>query len=195
MRIRLYNSTNYVCFCIFLLFCQCSENVNKPGSHQLINDTVSGKPQKIGVDTLAVKNVRDFVTKQYLTPTDLDIIPISQRTFQMYQTDLNQDGLKEIFVGLFSPYFCGSGGCTILLLSPDFELITKFTVIEPPLYISTQPGNQWKSISVQDREGWKKLEYAKGTYPSNPSLIKTSAETSPSHEEIIFDKRINKYQF
>jgi hypothetical protein len=46
--------------------------------------------------------------------------------------DLNNDGKKEIFVALVSPYFCGSGGCTLLILNPDFTLNSRMTLVNFP---------------------------------------------------------------
>ncbi|MFD1079553.1 DUF6624 domain-containing protein, partial [Longispora fulva] len=66
-------------------------------------------------DTLA-KRIRNYLTSEYLTANDLEIITQEQRKFQLFQIDLNNDGEKEVFVNFITPYFCGSGGCTILLL-------------------------------------------------------------------------------
>ena len=56
------------------------------------------------------------------------IIDSFGRRFIFFEYDLNEDGKKEIFVGLRGSYFCGSGGCTTYLLDNQGNIITKFSV-------------------------------------------------------------------
>jgi hypothetical protein len=57
-------------------------------------------------------------TVQELFKDDLDknIIDEYSRKFIFFEYDLNEDGNKEIMVGFTGPYFCGSGGCTQMIL-------------------------------------------------------------------------------
>ena len=49
--------------------------------------------------------------------------------------DLNDDGKNEYIVGLVGTSFCGSGGCTMLVLNNAFKQTSAFTVVDYPIYI------------------------------------------------------------
>ncbi len=135
------------------------------------------KPQTVA-DELAVK-IKDFINSRFLKPNDLQAINVDEKKFQLFQVDLNKDGKNEVFVYLNSPYFCGSGGCTVLLLSDKLELITKFTVTRPPLFVEPTEKNGWNVLSVQSGNEWKELVYNNGTYPANPSVVKKATYVAP----------------
>src|SRR6266581_4426971 len=53
--------------------------------------------------------------------------------------DLNGDG-KEVIVYLTGPQWCGSGGCTALILAPErssYTVVTKLTVAQRPIRVLT----------------------------------------------------------
>ncbi|MBD0825232.1 hypothetical protein [Aestuariibaculum marinum] len=138
-------------------------------------------------DALA-EQIKDFITTQYLSEGDLNIIDASQRKFQLYQIDLNNDGKNEVFVNFMTSYFCGTGGCTILLLSPELKTITRFTVTRTPLWVEPSMKNGWKIILTRSLGELKELTYANGTYPSNPSMVeKAPYDAASGHAEILFD--------
>ncbi|MCU7617203.1 hypothetical protein NZ698_08335 [Chryseobacterium sp. PBS4-4] len=146
-------------------------------------------------DSLALK-IKDFITSQYLKPEDLKIIDASARKFNLYQIDLNNDDKKEVFINFFTPYFCGSGGCTLVLLDSDLKLISKFTVTRTPITIDSKTENGWKVLWIQDGNDWKILTNKSGKYPSNPSMIKPTKEVPESNAVKIFDNNTSKtYSF
>ncbi len=143
-------------------------------------------PQSVN-DALA-EQIKDFITTQYLSEGDLNIIDASQRKFQLYQIDLNNDGKNEVFVNFMTSYFCGTGGCTSLLLSPELKTITKFTVTRTPLWVEQTVKNGWKIILTRSQGELKELNYTNGTYPSNPSMVeKAPYDASSGNAEILFD--------
>lgn len=142
-------------------------------------------------DSLAL-SIAKYLNNKFLKPEDKKVIPEIDRKFSLYQSDLNKDGQKEVFVYLNSSYFCGTGGCTILLLSPNQELITKFTVTNPPIFIEPTVKNDWKILTVKSEGVWKELIYVNGSYPSNPSVLDKATYDAPSgHAEIAFDEKEN----
>lgn len=138
-------------------------------------------------DELADK-IKNYITTKFLTEGDLKSIPDEQKKFQFYQIDLNNDGENEVFVNFITSYFCGSGGCTILLLSNQFEPITKFTVTRTPLFAEQTLENGWRILLTKSEGELKEMIFNNGTYPSNPSLIEKAPYDAPSgHSEIMFD--------
>lgn len=138
-------------------------------------------------DDLAVK-LADYIWTQILSANEINLIPIEQRKFQLYQIDLNGDGKNEIIINFMTSYFCGSGGCSLMLLNANLEKITYFTVMRTPLYAETTIQNNWRILLTRSEGELKELVYNNGTYPSNPSVLNKAPYDAPSgHAEIIFD--------
>lgn len=133
-----------------------------------------------------VAKVKDYITTKYLTESDLRAISDDQRKFQIHQIDLNNDGKKEVFVNFMTSYFCGTGGCSILLLSDQIGPITKFTVTRTPLYVEKSEENGWRTIMTQSEGQWRKLIYKGGSYPSNPSVVEVSSDAPAEDSDVLF---------
>ena len=143
-------------------------------------------------DPLALK-LKKYLAEEYLTEEDHRAIEEKDRLFQLYTIDLNNDGQNEVFVNFVTPYFCGSGGCTLLLLDADLKLINKFTVINIPIYAEKEVQNGFKKLLNNSEGEWKELVYDGKKYPSNPTLLKKSKIEQPTYEaEIIFDEKYLK---
>jgi len=92
--------------------------------------------------------------------------------------DLRDDGTQEIIVYVSGQHWCGSGGCTMLLLTadgPSYKVVTSFTITRPPIRVLATKTHGWRDIAVQVRGGGQ-LGYEAGlsfdgkTYPPNPSV-------------------------
>ncbi|KQR93389.1 hypothetical protein ASG01_09380 [Chryseobacterium sp. Leaf180] len=146
-------------------------------------------------DSLALK-LKDYIISKYLKPEDLRVIDPGERKFHMQQIDLNSDAKKEIFISFYTPYFCGSGGCTLLLLDSKLKLINRFTVIRTPITVDSQTENGWKVLWFKEGNSWKKLMNKNGKYPSNPSLVKPTEEVPETDAVKLFDTDTSKsYSF
>ena len=142
-------------------------------------------PQSTDLQT--VNNLKNFLKLEYLKD-DLEFLQANDRKFQFYKTDLNDDGNEEIFVRLMGPYFCGSGGCTFLLLDKYGEIITKFSVTRAPIFVEPTKTNGWSLLLVRDSGVFKELSFTDGSYPNNPSLLEKAPYDAPSgHAQVMFD--------
>ncbi len=142
-------------------------------------------PQSTNEQTAA--NLQNFL-KSY-TADDYELLTENDKRFQFYEVDLNGDGNKEIFVRFMGPYFCGTGGCTFLLLDNYGEIITKFTVTRAPIFIEPKKVNDYSLLLVKDSGVFKELVFENGTYPSNPSVLPKAPYDAPSgHAEVMFDE-------
>ena len=143
-------------------------------------------------DEQTANNLRNFLTEDFLKD-DLDLLQPADRKFQFFKIDLNDDGNEEILVRFMGPYFCGTGGCTFLLLDKYGEIITRFTVTRAPIYAEKKRENGWRILLVWDSGELKELLFSEGSYPSNPSVLPKAPYDAPSGNAIVmFDENFGK---
>ena len=158
-----------------------------------LHDSVTAKPKLTNTnqDSTAEK-IAHYITTDYLSKADLETIVMNERKFRYQQIDLNGDGNKEVFVIFSTPYFCGTGGCAMILLDHQLQPITKFTVTRPPVFADPETKNDWKILYIKDREEWKELIFENGKYPSNPSVLPVNTK-KPNEKAIgIFENGESK---
>lgn len=114
-----------------------------------------------------VRNKLQTIFKDDIEKNILDDI---SRKFIFYEYDLNDDGKKEIFVGLIGPYFCGTGGCSPYILDNSGEIIAKFSVTDYPIIINTSKSFNWKDLVLISNGKSHAVKFTGITYPSNPSV-------------------------
>jgi len=116
-----------------------------------------------------IAQVRSFLQSYLKEDLNKGLIDTMSRQFQLQVADLNKDGKNETFVGLTGPYFCGSGGCTFLLLDHTGRLNTRFTVASYPVIVDSTFTKGWRDLLVQSGGKFHRLKYTGVKYPSNPS--------------------------
>lgn len=143
-------------------------------------------------DDQVAANIRNFLVNEYLKK-DLSLLSEEDRKFQYFSVDLNGDGKDEYFVNFMTSYFCGTGGCSVVLLDHESKVITNFTVMDNPIYAENDKTNGWKIILVRNKGELKVLKYENGKYPSNPSVLPKAPFDAPSGSAIImFDENFAK---
>ncbi|MBB5711935.1 FG-GAP repeat protein [Sphingomonas xinjiangensis] len=93
--------------------------------------------------------------------------------------DLNGDGAAEIIVRAEASNFCGSGGCTLYVLSPragGYRIVTRMTITQPPIRVLATSTRGWRDLGVRVGGGgitrWyeARLRFDGRSYPRNPSV-------------------------
>lgn len=115
--------------------------------------------------------VRNRLSQLHVEDLKLGIIDSLSCKFIFFEYDLNGDSSKEIFVGLTGPFFCGSGGCTQYLLSAQGEVISKFTVSDYPVVISTDKTEGWNDLLMLSNGDFHVVKFGGKSYPGNPSVL------------------------
>ncbi|MCS4436865.1 hypothetical protein [Aquiflexum gelatinilyticum] len=134
-------------------------------------DTIPGN--LYGINSSAKETaelVRKTVQTLFKDDLDKDIIDEYSRKFIFFEYDLNEDGNKEIMVGFTGPYFCGSGGCTLIILDREGNVITQFTVSDYPVVIDNTKSNGWKDLFILSGGKYRIVKFDGKTYLSNPSM-------------------------
>lgn len=95
-------------------------------------------------------------------------------------TDLNDDGQQDALVYLHGTAWCGSGGCTVLVLaavdSVDVEELGAYTplaeisLMHGPVTVAPAMTNGWHDLVVEgEPRTWRRLSFDGETYPFSPS--------------------------
>ena len=110
--------------------------------------------------------------------------------------DLNGDGRSEAIVFLMSSLHCGTGGCVLLVLTPQADAwrrVAYMTVANPPIRLLTTRSRGWLDLGVRQRElrGRRFLHYEARlrfngrTYPLNPSVPPAQRLTWPVRGRVL----------
>ena len=93
--------------------------------------------------------------------------------------DLNGDRQAEVVVYLSGGGWCGSGGCTTLILKrngDDFRVVTRITISRLPILILPTASHGWRDIIISvagggvEPGGEVALSFDSHTYPTNPTM-------------------------
>jgi hypothetical protein len=112
--------------------------------------------------------------------------------------DLNGDSQLEVIVYIVSQTWCGSGGCTMLVLKPKgstYEVVTETSVTRPPIRVLDAESHGWHNIGVWVQGGGiqpgyeAELAFDGRSYPRNPSVPPARhVRTKVSGKEVISSK-------
>ncbi|MBX7493543.1 hypothetical protein K3163_10020 [Qipengyuania sp. 1NDW9] len=106
-------------------------------------------------------------------------------------SDLDGDGADEAIVYLAAPYFCGTGGCPTLVLTPAGPMWRKvgdISVSRTPVTVLESGTNGWKDITVAisgggGASGNALMKFDGEAYPSNPTVA--PAEMTETTGEVL----------
>jgi hypothetical protein len=118
--------------------------------------------------------VRSFV-KAYLTEAAGGSIGPTSLAVAFF--DLNADGTDEAIVYVVGSYWCGSGGCDALVLTPSsegFEVVMDASVTRTPIGVLETATNGWRDIFVTiggggGQAGAVVMKFDGQSYPGNPT--------------------------
>lgn len=99
--------------------------------------------------------------------------------FTAASADLNDDGKPEFVVYITGQCWCGSGGCNLLILTPQnstYMVVGDLSITRPPIRLLSTKSNGWHDVSAWVQGGGiqpgyeAKLPFDGKDYPSNPSV-------------------------
>jgi len=112
--------------------------------------------------------------------------------------NLNGRGSPEAVVLLTGRQFCGSGGCTLVVLQlegEDWRLVSKTTLVRPPIRVLQVRHNGWATLGVQVQGGGVAhgytalLPFQGSAYPANPTV----SPAVRSHGKVLGNMLIASY--
>ena len=105
--------------------------------------------------------------------------------FEYALVDLNDDGILDAVVLLTGPEWCGSGGCSMLILrgyGGGFTIVSRSTISNQPIKLSRERQHGWHTLLVLVKggaiePGFVVMPFNGRKYPLNPS-VQTRATTA-----------------
>ncbi|HEY9296981.1 MAG TPA: hypothetical protein VIQ31_11520 [Phormidium sp.] len=142
-----------------------------------LNGVKIGNIQYLNSATSPDAKLERAILRDYLTNYS-ETNPENYVRYYYNRLDLNGDNQPEVIVYLLGSYVCGSGGCSALIYTPkgqDYQLISRHTLVNPPILVTPQRNSGWKNLVFLTRGGGAKPEYNLmrfngRTYPLNPSV-------------------------
>lgn len=142
-----------------------------------LNGVKIGNIEYLKSETIPDVQLEQAILRDYLTDYS-ETNPKNYIRYYYNRLDLNGDNQPEIIVYLVGSYVCGSGGCNALIYTPkgqDYRLISRHTLVNPPILVTPQRNSGWKNLVFLTSGGGAKPEYNLmrfngRTYPLNPSV-------------------------
>ncbi|MBB1087202.1 hypothetical protein H4F99_01730 [Lysobacter sp. SG-8] len=110
------------------------------------------------------------------------------------RVDLDGDGQDDLLVYLEDPYFCGSGGCSLVVFRNEGATFTKVastSVTRSPIAVGAAGPAGWRELYVSiggggGASGVVRLVHEGGGYPGNPSTLPV-VDSMPDDARIVID--------
>ena len=115
-------------------------------------------------------------------------------SYRRADADLNGDGRREVFIYDTDPRLCGSGGCTLVVLSPhgqSYRTVMRTTVTQLPIKLLPTSTRGWRDIGVTVSGGGitkaylARMRFNGQRYPSNPTVPPATPLNRPSGKTLI----------
>lgn len=119
------------------------------------------------------------------------VVHFAEQTSPEYKhafVDLNNDGVGDAIVLLRGMGWCGSGGCTMLVLrggDADYTVISRSTVTNEPVRISQSMSHGWRDIIAHSDDAEKLMRFDGNSYPLNPSMQSAATQEQTDSAKIV----------
>jgi hypothetical protein len=124
---------------------------------------------------------------------------IVAQPFEIAREDLNDDGLEEVILMGTSSYWCGSGGCTVVVLdnrAGKWVPIRENQNLYRPLVVTNEKIGEYRALAAVDDKGVIALGDRPGTPMSGKQLVyamkdyETAAQAEPPRNLSFFGRRV-----
>lgn len=102
--------------------------------------------------------------------------------------DLNDDGTQDAIVLLEGSAWCGSGGCTMLVLQGrdnGYAKVSRSTVTNPPIRVAESRHQGWRDLIVDSDGASRVMRFAGQGYPLNPSMQPAAEQKQTETADIV----------
>lgn len=146
----------------------------------------SSSQAQTATNPVLIKALDAYLVKEGANP--------KETKYQIAEIDLNGDKKKDALVLFQDSYWCGTGGCSMLVFSrknKDFKLVSAISLVRDPVIVSETKTKNWRDIIVHVSGGGGEsknvaLKFNGSSYPTNPSLIKPLATNAKIQGTTVF---------
>lgn len=185
------------------LLAACS-GPGKTGSaetNNIVSDTVKtpspeGFDQRT-TDTVAAGKISNFLVRYF--EKNIQFMDSTDRKYSFYALDLNGDDKPEYLISLRGRSFCGTGGCTFIIMNSDMQIINYITTMSTPVFRSSGVTNGWNDLiiianALPGEETYRHLKFdsKRRRYPSNASMVEETKMAPSGHDFIMWDDEFSK---
>ncbi len=116
---------------------------------------------------------------------------LGQKARYVYaHADLDGDGTDEVFVYLLGPFFCGTGGCDLLLFSGGpmgYGLISDFPISRTPVIVSGETSAGWSNLVRRESGGGRPASWVTHTFDGERYVEhdRSGSETEPPGTKVL----------
>jgi hypothetical protein len=126
-------------------------------------------------------------------PTD------GEQTFLVDFVDLNGDSTLDAVAILTGSYWCGTGGCKMLVFQAEdkhFKFVSSSTLVRPPVTVSETKTNGWRDLVLTVSGGGMPaktvaLKFDGKKYPLNPSVQTALPSEATTKGLVLFSEGTN----
>ena len=145
-------------------------NATPPAEEDPVEEASAAATATSPAPATAEEDIKHFLLQEYP-----DAAPMQ---YALAWSDLNGDGKDEAIVPVISSYFCGTGGCNTLILTPAgpmWDKVAEISVSRTPITVLDTSTKGWKDITVAiggggGGPGIAKLSFDGEKYPDNPTV-------------------------
>lgn len=126
-----------------------------------------------------IADVKAQLAKDFTTEPD---------SWQSAQVDVTGDGQKEFLLMPQSMDWCGSGGCTLLVVEQrngTWTVISQSTVTRAPIRVSENKTNGWFDLIVHSNGADHVLKSDGKKYPLNPSMQPKATDAEINNSSVV----------
>ncbi len=142
--------------------------------------------ETVPFDTAANRRLEDALREVSPDYTqDLVEVGGGQARYLHAQIDLNGDGRPETFAYLLGSFFCGTGGCNLLLFTDEaggYRLVDEFPITDLPVIVSAEENEGWRDLYRLETGGGAKPSYVRHAFDGEnyPEVERLPVDPAPS---------------
>ena len=147
------------------------------------HDAANGKSQE---DAVQAESLRRYLQEHYAADIRDPDLKTTARYGAAY-VHLRDDDRQQIIVYLIGHWWCGTGGCPMLILAPEkssFTVVTEISIVHPPIRVLRTRSHAWHDLGVWVQGGGiqpgyeARLSFDGKEYPENPTEARAQRLTA-----------------
>jgi hypothetical protein len=135
------------------------------------------------------QSLHNFLQRHFASQADED----PDARYASARADLDGDGREEALVLMQARRWCGTGGCTMLVLTPvrgGWRIVTRMSVTSAPVRLLQTRSRGWRDLAVRVAGGGipareSVLRFNGRSYPANPSTVPAARGRRPAPGRVL----------